>query len=60
MTILSTWVPQENSNALKDMLSGYANRSFHKLDKIGNNANIDIRDFTMQKQNIPVTKCYFQ
>ena len=36
------------------------NRIFHKLDKIGNNANTGIRDFTMGKQKIPVTICYHQ
>ena len=30
---------------------------FHKLDKLGNNANIGIRYFATWKQ-IPVTKCY--
>ena len=35
-----------------------ANRVFLKLDKIGNNANIGIRGFTVWKQKIPVTKCY--
>ena len=33
---------------------------FYKLDEIGNDANIGIRDFTMWKQKIPVTKCYPQ
>ena len=28
------------------------NQGFHKLDEIGNNANIDIRGFTMWKQKI--------
>ena len=36
----------------------YINRVFHKLDEIGNNANIGIRGFTTQKQKIPVTKYY--
>ena len=31
-----------------------ANRGFHKLDEIGNNANIGIRGFTTWKQKIPV------
>ena len=31
---------------------------FHKLDKIGNNANIGIRFFATWKQKSPVTKCY--
>ena len=34
----------------------FLNRVFHKLDEIGNNANIDIRGFIMSKN--PVTKCY--
>ena len=34
------------------------NRVSHKLDDIGNNANIGIRGFTTRKQKIPVTKCY--
>ena len=33
-------------------------RGFHKLDEIGNNANIDIRDFTTWKQKNSVIKCY--
>ena len=33
-------------------------RGFHKLDEIGNNANIGIRGFITQKQKIPVTKYY--
>ena len=31
-------------------------RVFHKLDEIGNNASIGIRDFTTWKQIIPVTE----
>ena len=37
------------------MISSSDNGRFHKLDEIGNNANIDIRGFTTWK---PVTKCY--
>ena len=33
-------------------------RVSHKLDEIGNNANIGIRGFTMWKQKNPVLKCY--
>ena len=32
-------------------------RGFHKLDEIGNNANIGIRGFTTWKQKNPVAKC---
>ena len=35
-----------------------ANGVFHKLDEIGNNANIGIRGFTMWKQKKLVKKCY--
>ena len=31
---------------------------FHKLDEIGNDANIGIRDFTAWEQKIPVIKYY--
>ena len=38
----------------------WANRVFHKLYEIGNNANIDIRGFATWKQKHPVAKCYPQ
>ena len=38
----------------------YDNRDFHKLDEIGNNANIGIRSFTTWKQKNSVTQCYLQ
>ena len=37
---------------------GSFNRAFLSLNKVGNNADIDIRVFTTPKQEIAVTKCY--
>ena len=35
-------------------------RGFHKVEEMGNNANIGIIGFIKWKQKNPVTKCYTQ
>ena len=46
---------------LRDVQAHVSIRVFHKLDEIGNNANIGIRGFTTRKpkkKKTPMTKCY--
>ena len=45
-----------SGNEVKLLIKNY--RTFHKLDEIGNEANIGIGGFTTGKQKNPVTKCY--